>query len=93
MLSDTMKVEDQMNGHQGSWTMVYDEGFSVSVSNIDYFAFSKFYEEHGEHKSECSKTLVGWYHDWNNNQMGCYQGMKSDGSSQVNHELKHEYIV
>ncbi len=67
--------------------MVYDEGFEVDINNINYFAFSKFYKEGTAHKSDCSSTLVGWYHDKANNLMGCYTGKKSDGSEQINDEV------
>jgi hypothetical protein len=43
--------------------MVYDEGFDVTVNDISYFAFSKFYKDGFDHKSDCSKTLLGWYHN------------------------------
>jgi len=57
----------KFSGSNGKWTMIYDEGFEVDVDNMNYFAFSKFYKEGHEYKSECSKTLKGWYHDIKNN--------------------------
>jgi len=73
--------------------MVYDEGFAVDVGDFSYFAFSKFYKDGHDHKSDCSKTLIGWYHNKQENTMGCYKGFKIDGSSQINDEVKHEYVV
>jgi len=43
--------------------MVYDEGFDVTVNDVSYFAFSKFYKDGFATKSDCSKTLLGWYHN------------------------------
>lgn len=60
--------------------MVYDEGFDFTLNDVTYFAFSKFYEEDFDHKSDCSKTLDGWYHDLGKNEMGCFRGHKADGS-------------
>jgi len=60
--------------------MVYDEGFDVTVNDVSYFAFSKFYKDGYDHKSDCSKTLLGWYHNTAENTMGCFRGHKADGS-------------
>jgi len=34
-------VHDEF-GNEGTWTMVYDQGFEVRVAGRSYFAFSKF---------------------------------------------------
>ncbi len=63
---------------EGAWTMVYDEGFDIQLDGVDYFGFSKFYKEGYEHKSDCSSTLMGWYHDKTNKMQGCWKGHKTD---------------
>lgn len=67
----------------GTWTMVYDEGFEVAVDGWTYFAFSRFelipdnYAENGHRNiSHCDQTEVGWYHDANRSQWGCYIGKR-----------------
>jgi cathepsin C len=50
----------------GDWTMIYDEGFEVHLKGVKYMAFSKYVSDGSyDYKSECSKTLVGWYFDTN----------------------------
>jgi len=88
---DTAKDHDI--NQDGTWTMIYDEGFDIIVGNTHYFAFSKFYKDGSDHKSDCSKTLVGWYHNTESGQKGCWKGEKSDGKSQINQEVKHAYVV
>jgi hypothetical protein len=59
-------------GGDGSWTMVYDEGFEVVVNDRKFFAFFKYTSKHGhdvvsdkvgDYNSECGATLLGWFHD------------------------------
>ena len=47
--------------------MIYDEGWEVKLDGITYFAFSKYFVEDNRYLSNCSETLVGWYHDIPNN--------------------------
>jgi len=69
----------------GSWTMVYDEGFEVSLGLKTFFAFNQFDggEEAdgnvGHYKSDCTKTQVGWYRD--GEQFGCFIGQKKTSSA------------
>jgi cathepsin C len=69
----------------GSWTMVYDEGFEVTVGMKNFFAFNMFdgsEEADGEvrhYKSDCTKTQVGWYRD--GQQFGCFVAQRKAGLS------------
>lgn len=77
-------------GKPGTWTMVYDEGFSVESAQNTFFAFSKYLLSdvnstswfastvHGKKvfRSICGKTEVGWYQDKASGQWGCYFGVK-----------------
>lgn len=62
----------------GTWTMIYDEGFEVDIEGWSYFAFSKFavWHENNELKnqSHCDGTMLGWYHNQERTQFGCYWG-------------------
>jgi len=72
----------------GTWTMVYDEGFEVSVGGMDFFAFSNFTIEakqtnaskhvpqHRFNVSHCGQTMVGWYQNVERTRFGCYYGTK-----------------
>lgn len=64
--------------HQGTWTMIYDEGFEVNVAGQTFFAFSKFKTNGFKTYSHCDKTFPGWYHSIKNvdKKWGCYHGVK-----------------
>jgi cathepsin C len=76
---------------QGTWTMVYDEGFEVNVDGQSFFAFSNFtFEKNAEHPTEkphnvshCGQTMVGWYRDAHRTKFGCYYGYKRGESQQA----------
>jgi len=62
---------------KGTWTMMYDEGFEVSLGEQKYFAFSKYTGTHKHTVSHCDKTFPGWYHsDPEKKTWGCYYGVK-----------------
>jgi len=63
----------------GVWTMIYDEGFEVTIAGSKFFAFSKFDTKDGDDVSYCAKTHPGWYHPTRNidvKKWGCYYGIK-----------------
>ena len=62
-------------GNQGTWTMVYNQGFEVTVSGRSYFAFSD-YSEHGDTVvSYCHRTQPGrgWSHDVTVRNWACFR--------------------
>jgi len=73
---NTVATED---GSSGTWTMIYDEAFEVSMDGLVYMAFSKFgFTDSGMQNniSYCDQTQIGWYHDKTRSQWGCYVGKK-----------------
>jgi cathepsin C len=81
-------TDAQGKEHKGSWTMIYDEGFEVTLAGHKYFAYSKFHK--GPHcedstrcdiqRSSCHKTFPGWYHNEKNPDKaawGCYHAHKT----------------
>jgi cathepsin C len=87
--------EDGMT-HKGTWTMIYDEGFEVSVRGHKYFAFSYF--KNGPRcedstscdtrRSVCHVTYPGWFHNAKNpdgDSWGCYYAAKSIKGDEVDH--------
>merc|ERR1719153_1775455 len=53
-------------GNVGTWTMVYNQGFEVTVSGRSYFAYSDYKEESPDKVvSYCHQTKKGsgWAHD------------------------------
>jgi cathepsin C len=69
-------------GQRGTWTMVYDEGFEVKVGEHTYFAFSNFTFQRDpvthekKNMSHCGDTMVGWFHNAERTQFGCYHASK-----------------
>jgi cathepsin C len=90
------------DGHNGSWTMVYDEGFYADLGGRTFFAFNHFMlsdpnsvhwfepRVHGKkvYRSVCGRTEVGWYHDKASDQWGCFTAERSD----VNPDAHHDYL-
>jgi len=69
------------NGGTGTWTMIYDEAFEVSLEGTVFLAFSNFeYVQDAElgrtNVSHCDATQIGWYHDAARTRWGCYLGLK-----------------
>jgi cathepsin C len=83
----TLKSNDiaiiDMNGKifNGTWTMVYDEGFEIKFNDFSFFSFSKYIidEENGKksYKSQCYLTCVGWYRQIEKENWGCFEAEKS----------------
>lgn len=41
--------------------MIYDEGFEINFDSTKLMAFNKYYKDSDNWKSDCGKTLAGWY--------------------------------
>jgi cathepsin C len=85
-------VDAQGKHHKGTWTMIYDEGFEVTINKHKYFAFSYFKQGSTEHhkKSVCHMSFPGWYHNANNpdsKSWGCYYATKEN--KQEGDETEH----
>lgn len=52
--------------------MIYDEGFEIDFDNTKFLAFNKYIPVGSDFESDCSNTLVGWYHNYATNERGCY---------------------
>ena len=64
----------------GNWTPVYDEGFILNYKNSEFTTFMKYYKENGGFKSNCDKTMIGWYIPDTNaktSNWSCFFGFKS----------------
>lgn len=71
------------NDLHGTWSMIYDEGFEVTVAGHNFLAFSNFTFKTDpvihtkRNTSHCGDTMVGWYRTADRTQFGCYYGVKS----------------
>ncbi|XP_066917650.1 dipeptidyl peptidase 1-like isoform X1 [Clytia hemisphaerica] len=84
------KVMDS-DGSIGTWTMVYNQGFDVSIKGRRFFAFLQYKEIVKDViVSICNVTFTGWVRDELNTQQpvfpvqnwGCYYGVKDQGPAQ-----------
>ena len=85
-------VRDSLdNSRIGTWTMVYDQGFEITLkddfSEISLFAFSSFERMKNDTqliKSKCHETFVGNYRKTSRdgkNSLGCYYAEKTKPSA------------
>jgi len=65
---------------EGTWTMIYDEGFEVRVDGMRFFGFSYFDLDGTKNTTHCDRTLRGWYRE--GDQYGCYTGERAGASAQ-----------
>jgi cathepsin C len=79
-------VAKTATGSNGTYSMVYDEGFEVKINGYVFFAFNKFdlapkgggetnFTENAK-RSHCGETARGWYRDASRSKWGCYQASK-----------------
>lgn len=56
--------------------MIYDEGFDIEFEELSFFAFSKYEITQNNYvksfNSQCYSTCIGWYHNKDKTQWGCY---------------------
>jgi hypothetical protein len=62
--------------------MIYDEGFEVRVGPARILVFNEYFKgekNSKEWKSNCAKTIVGWFHNEETNEYACVKGKKKNG--------------
>ncbi|KAJ1526208.1 hypothetical protein ONE63_009367 [Megalurothrips usitatus] len=72
------KAVDQF-GNEGTWTMVYNQGFNVEINGRSYFGYSTYKKEGQKVTSYCHKTDPGLAHDVNIRHWTCFYGQKHGG--------------
>jgi len=65
-------------GNIGTWTMIYNQGFEVTVAGRTYFAFSEYRQQGESVVSLCSRTRAGqgWSHDVTVRNWACFTGKR-----------------
>jgi len=64
-------------GNKGHWTMIYNQGFEITINQRIYFAYSNFTEDGSDVNSYCDQTLAGWSHDVLGHNWACFEGAHS----------------
>lgn len=81
------------NKQIGKWTMIYDEGFELTIYDQVFFAFNRYKktgrfsasntdtEDTKGYMNICNKTFLGWFHNKHTNgDWGCFWGEKIENS-------------
>jgi len=98
------EVVSGKKGQEGTWTMIYDEGFFLETADKEFFAFNHFIRSdpesvknyfpsrvHGKkvYRSICGQTEVGWYKDKQSGHWGCFVGERTDVKDPAAH---HDFL-
>ncbi|XP_047104926.1 dipeptidyl peptidase 1-like [Schistocerca piceifrons] len=79
-------VATDQYGNVGTWTLIYNQGFEVTVNGRSYFAFSYYTSDNGTVTSICDRTFNGWSHDVTLRHWSCYYGVKNSPVARKVHE-------
>ncbi|XP_067940045.1 dipeptidyl peptidase 1-like [Watersipora subatra] len=61
-------------GNHGFWTLIYNQGFEISVAGRKYFLYSAY--DSSTNQSVCGDTMGGWAHTVNGMDWSCSAGQK-----------------
>jgi len=75
------------------WTMIYDEGFEVSLHNLKLFHFNHYEKPNGKFVTNCAKTLMGWTYDRHSQKRGCSIGTNMNVKEIINKQLDKLIVV
>ncbi|KAK7086269.1 hypothetical protein SK128_002210 [Halocaridina rubra] len=64
-------------GNEGTWTMIWNQGFEVNINERSYFAFSYYEGDFTSSTSYCDRTFNGWSRDKTMRNWSCYGAQKN----------------
>uniref|UniRef100_S4R5X5 Dipeptidyl peptidase 1 n=1 Tax=Petromyzon marinus TaxID=7757 RepID=S4R5X5_PETMA len=69
-----MNVAADEKGNQGTFTIIYNQGFEVVLAGYKWFAFFNFTQVGTVVTSLCAETRAGWVHDVLGRNWACFRG-------------------
>lgn len=81
---------DEMNNN-GTWTMIYNQGFEIKINNQKMFAFSQYKAVGDKYVSLCHKIKTGWVHNVDGSNWACYRGSKEIQAKEKNKMKKSDH--
>ena len=57
---ETPNVAHSEEYGEGTWTLIYDEGFIIYFDDLIFTNYFFYYKSGKDHKSDCTRTMLGW---------------------------------
>ncbi|KNC79267.1 hypothetical protein SARC_08340 [Sphaeroforma arctica JP610] len=77
-------IVSSAEGHEGNFTLVYNQAFEAYIDGVVYFAFVNWEKtpDYGDVSSifHCGQTMTGWYHDYDGSNWGCFKAQKMNAN-------------
>jgi len=87
-LSSYNAVTKDDDGEVGSFNLIYNQGFEVTLGYRKLFAFFKYDQINSTYADYwCNQTMQGWSHDVLGNDWACFKAVKQDASEGYHHEV------